>query len=130
MQLKSITNVKDIPFAGVQFVKTDKSITEVIIGKLRIRKGESYSAALQVLIEAPHEEAKRYRLTATIEGFDPKVSYFDTKYEADSAANPLMDKGAEALVEEVTVLINDNGDVVGLAGEAVALPATDEMVPF
>ena len=130
MQLKTISAAKDIPFGGVEFVKTDKKITEVIVGgKLRIRVGDAYSGSLTVLVEQPFEEAKKHRLTATIDGFDPKVSYFDSKYEADSAGAALEDKGASIAVEEVTVNINDSGEVVGIVGDAQpALPETD--IPF
>lgn len=130
MQLKSITSAKDAGIPGIEFVKTDKSITEVIIGgKLRIRKGESYQSALQVLIEQPFEEAKRFRTTATIEGFDPKVSYHDGRWEADQAAQALIAKGADATVEEVTVHLDDSGQVVGEAGNPATV-ATDSDLPF
>lgn len=129
MQLKTVTNVKDIPFGGIEFVKTDKQITEIIIGgKLRIRKGESYNAALQVLIETPFEEVKRHRLTATIDGFDPKVSYHESKYDAECAGALLEDKGAAIQVEEVTVGINDAGLIVP-AEEPQGAPES-ELVPF
>ena len=132
MQLKTVTTVKDIPFSGIEFVKTDKQITEIIIGgKLRIRKGESYNAALQVLIEAPYEDGKRWRLTATIEGFDPKVSYHESKYDAESAGAVLEDKGAAIQVEEVPVCIDDAGNVVPAPdAQAVQDVPESEMIPF
>lgn len=131
MQLKTITNVKDIPFPGVEFIKTDKAITEIIIGKLRIRKGESYSPGLQVLVEAPFDEVSRFRMTAKIDGFDPKVSYHETKYDAETAGNKLADKGADITVDQVEVLVDDAGDVVA-AGEGKSLPVADPLdaIPF
>ena len=130
VQLKTITNAKELPFGGIEFVKTDKQITEVIIGgKLRIRKGESYNAALKVLVEAPYEEVKKHRLTATIDGFDPKVSYHDSKYDAECAGNPLEDKGASIKVEEVTVHVDDAGNVVAPISAQEAAPDLAE-IPF
>ena len=130
MQLKTITNARELPFGGIEFVKTDKQITEVIIGgKLRIRKGESYNAALQVLVEAPYEEVKKHRLTATIDGFDPKVSYHDSKYDAECAGNPLEDKGASVKVEEVMVHIDDAGNVIAPADPSEPVRELDE-IPF
>lgn len=131
MQLKTITNAADAPFAGIEFVKVDKAVTEVIIGKLRIRKGENYGKALEVLIEAPHEEAERYRLTAKLEGFAPTVTFFDSKYEADSAGATFEDKGATIAVEKVTALIDDTGKIVGVLGEPLPITVqNDELVPF
>lgn len=123
MQLKTITAAKDCGIAGIEFVKTDKNITEIIIGgKLRIRRGESYSSNLVVLIEQPYEEAKRYRATATIEGFDPKVSYHESDYDARTATANLP-SGAEIVIDEVTAHIDDNGNIVAAftAGEPQAI---------
>ena len=130
MHLKTVTATKDLPFGGIEFVKTDKSITEVIIGgKLRIRKGESYNAALQVLVEAPYETVTRHRLTATIDGFDPKVSFHESKYDAEKAGALLEGKGAEIVVEEVTVAIDDAGNIVPAEAATVSVPEAD-LVPF
>lgn len=130
MQLKTITHAKDAPFGGVEFVKTDKHITEVVIGgKLRIRTGESYNNSLKVLVEQPHEEVERHRVTAKIDGFDDKVVYFDTAYEANNSAAEFEGKGATATVEKVTALINDAGEVVGIKGDAEASDCSSD-VPF
>lgn len=131
MQLKTITTAKDAGIAGIEFVKTDKAITEVIIGgKLRIRKGESYGKALEVLIEQPFEEAKRHRATAKLDGFDPKITYHDSDYDARSATAS-MPSLAEVTIEEVTVYLDDNGDVVGTKDdEPVAAKADYFAIPF
>ena len=131
MQLKTVTATKDLPFTGIEFVKTDKAITEVIIGgKLRIRKGESYNASLQVLVEAPYEEVKRHRLTATIEGFDPKISFHESKYDAESAGALLEDKGATVSVEEVTVGVDDDGNIVQSVGSSKETVTKACDIPF
>lgn len=128
MQLKTITAAKDCGIADIEFVKVDKAITEIIIGgKLRIKRGESYGSNLVVLIEQPYEEAKRFRATATIEGFDPKISYHESDYDARTAtAN--MPAGAEVTVDEVTVHVDDNGKIVAAfsAGE----PQEIDDLPF
>lgn len=132
MRLQSVKSAKDTGVPGVQFVYTDKQITEVVFGKLRIRKGESYSAALQVLVEKPFDEAKRHRMVGKMAGFPDAVSYHEHSHEAEQAANELRDKGAEATVTEVTVLLNDDGEVVSEAEEGVeptAAPTAFE-VPF
>ncbi len=130
MHLKSVKLASDLPFKGVELVRVDKNITEVIIGgKLRIRCGPSYSSTLEVLVEAPFETAQRHRVTATIEGFDPKVEYFDGEYEAKSAAAKFEDKGATATVEKVDVQIDDAGTVVS-TGEPAPADNDEELVPF
>src|SRR6185312_6055094 len=97
-----------------EFIKTDKAITEVVIGgKLRIRVANTYSNSLAVLVEQPFEEAKRFRMTAKLDGFDPKISYHEQRYEAEAAAGDLASKGAETAVEEITVRLNEDGEVVG-----------------
>lgn len=130
MHLKSITSAKDAPFPNIEFVKVDKDVTEVIIGgKLRIRKGESYNASLQVLVATPHEEAKRFRMTATIDGFDPKISYHEYPHEADNAAADLARKGAETKVDEITVLIDENGAILPTL-DAKPVDANGDDIPF
>lgn len=112
MKLTSIKSAAETGVEGIEFVYTDKAITEVIIGKLRIRKGESYSPTLQVLIEAPYEKAERFRLIGTIPGFPDAVSYHDTSWDAEAAANNLGANGAETRVEQGWALIDDAGAVV------------------
>lgn len=126
MQFKSIKNATELPFRGVELVKVDGAITEVIIGsKLRIRKGESYAPGLVLLVEAPFESVKRHRVTATVEGFDPKVMHFEDSYSAQEAQRDYERKGAETSCEEVSVMVNDGGEFVA------APPQTDiEEIPF
>lgn len=128
MQLKTITNANDAPFPGVEFVKTDKHITEVVIaGKLRVRVGESYNNSLKVLVETPHVEETRWMATATIEGFGEKVEYFAGEHEARAAFAELEGKGADVSVARVTALVDENGKVVGVSGED---KSTESGLPF
>lgn len=130
MQLVSVKTAKEVPFP-VEFVFADKNIVEVIVGKLRIRKGESYSAALNVLIEQPHVTEDRYRVTAKLDGFASVERFFQHKHEAENAANDLTAKGADADVERVSVLINEAGEIVGTAdGEPVKVANDGEVIPF
>ncbi len=131
MQLKSIKTAKEAPFAGVEFVKTDKNITEVIIGgKLRIRASGTYSADLSIFVEQPYEEAKRHRVTASIDGFDPKISYHDDSYSAGQVARDFEAKGATVEISEVTVFLNDNGDVVEVATTGTSSSPVSDDLPF
>jgi len=131
MILKTIKTVAETGMLGIEFVTTDKAITEVIIGSLHIRKGENYSKGLEVLIEAPYEKEERYRLTGTILGFPPAVSYHDTKYEAESAGAKLEDAGAKWSVELVDVMIDGEGKIVSeeLLG-TLSKPSTVDNIPF
>lgn len=125
-QFKSIKSAKDTGLDGIEFIKTDSQITEVVVGgKLRIKRGESYNQNLIVLIEQPFEEAKRFKMTAKIDGFDPKISYHEGRYEAETAAHELEGKGADATVEEVTVLVDEDGEFAGEVGEATAVERED-----
>lgn len=127
MHLKTVTNAKEVAMLGLSFVKTDKAITEVIIGSLHIRKGESYQPGLQVLMEAPFSEETKWRLTATIKGFDPKVSYHDSNYDAGVASNDLSSE-AETEIVEVRVMVDDNGAIVSTLGNST--PINPSEVPF
>jgi hypothetical protein len=125
----------DIPVKGVELVRVDKNISEVIIGgKLRIRCGPAYSSTLEVLIEAPFETQQRHRVTATIEGFAPTVEHFETEYEAASSAAKFEDKGATAVVDKVDVQIDETGAVVSgppaLAPAAPAAHDDGDILPF
>lgn len=131
MQLKTITSAKDLPFAGIEFVKTDKVITEVIIGgKVRIKQDGTYSNNLKVMIEAPYEEATRHRVTAKIDGFDPKVQHFEASFDATRAQQEFENKGAEVTVEQVTVFVDDAGEVVPGAAAEQATASADLEIPF
>lgn len=126
MNYKTVRTAADLPFKGVELVRVDKTIKEVIVGgKLRISLG-GYGTSLDVAVLTPLESAKRYRLTATIEGFAPTVQYFETEYEALTAGNPLEDKGAAIKVEPVDVLIDDAG-VIQTAADA---PEVESDIPF
>lgn len=128
MKLKSIKFAKEAGFEGVEFVKVDNQIREVVIGNLHIRKGDSYNSALEVLIEAPYETVKRHRLSATIKGFPPATSYHESKYEAEDKAAELENAGAETLIEELSVFIDDAGNVVSVANDDA--PTAADPDPF
>ena len=128
MKLKSIKQPNEAGVDGIQFVKVDNVITEIILGKLHIRKGDSYNRALEVLIEAPYETQTRYRLTGKIVGFPVAVSYHDSDYDAQCAGAKLEDAGATFTVESVDVLIDDAGKVIGVADDASSAIAADPTV--
>lgn len=129
MQLKSIKTPAEAHFANVEFVKVDGAITEVVIGgKLRIRKGESYSNTLQVLVEAPGEILKRYRVEATLEGFAPTVEYHENSYDADERVRHFEKLGASAAKTYGDVLVSETGAIT----ETPLVAATPELeeLPF
>lgn len=130
MQLNSVKSAADLPFKGIELVKTDATITGVIVGgKLHI-KTDGYGS-LKVLVEAPGERVKRHRVAATLEGFGDKTEYFENSWDADTAAGKLETLGAKVERSEVQVVI----DAFGVVVEADAAPATtaatfDAEVPF
>jgi len=126
MILKSIKTAAETGIEGIEFVTVDKQVVEIVLGKLRIRKGENYTKGLEVLVEAPFEREERYRLTGKLTGFPDAVSYHATKYEAESAGALLEDSGGKITVELVDVLIGPDGSLVG---EADASPKTAD-IPF
>ena len=130
MKLTTVKTANETGIPGLEFVYTDKNITEVILGKFRIRKGESYHNSLQVLIETPFETAERYRLTGTIEGFPDAVSYHDDSYSAGTASAALEDKGAKVAVEKVSVLIDDGGNIIEATGGAPVSQDNGSDLPF
>jgi hypothetical protein len=111
MILKTIKTANETGISGIEFVMTDKAITEIIIGKLHIRKGESYAKALDVLIEAPFDQETRWKLTGTLNGFPDAVTYHTTKYDADAAGACIEDVGGAISVKQVEVLIDELGAV-------------------
>jgi hypothetical protein len=130
MQLKTVKTTRDLPFKGVELIKVDNQIREVVIGgKLRVKMGASYSNSLEVLVEEPFQTAQRHRVTATIEGFDPKVEHFENSFDADRAAERFKERGATVERDQVSALIDDAGAVVGETPPPVAEPVLDDL-PF
>jgi hypothetical protein len=111
MILKTIKTANETGISGIEFVMTDKAITEIIIGKLHIRKGESYAKALEVLVEAPFDQETRWKLTGTLNGFPDAVSYHASKYDADASGACIEDVGGAVSVKQVEVLIDELGSV-------------------
>lgn len=131
MKLNSIKTAAETGLHGIEFVTVDKAIVEVVIaGRIRIRKSESYSSTLQVLVEQPFEEAKRWRMTATIDGFRPAVSYHEHEYEAHDAAGKFPPSAITEIVE-VAVLVDERGEVVFNENGEVGVATLDPMdLPF
>lgn len=133
MLLKTIKTAADLPFKGIELITVDKQITEVIIGgKLRIRRGDTYGSNLALLVEQPFEIAKRFQLTATRDGFDPKISYFENRWEADTAASNYGGIDVTTAVEEVEVQIDEAGEVVNAVMNGAATTTRPELcdIPF
>ncbi|MFN4296764.1 MAG: hypothetical protein ACK4FB_07960 [Brevundimonas sp.] len=129
MQLKTVKTAADLPYAGVELVTVDKTVTEVIIGKMRVRAGQY--TGLAVVVETPGDAVKRHRVTAVLEDFGTKVEHYEHSFEADSAVSKLERLGATVTRDEVTVLVNELGAVVGDAPAPSATTAPEyEPLPF
>lgn len=127
MHFKTIKTAADLPIKGVELVKIDNTLNEVIIaGRVHIRY-VNYGG-LQVLIEAPGETAKRYRVTAKLSGFPDAVEYHENSYTADERVSHFKEAGAEVSKDFVDVLITDAGAVV--EGDAAPVAPDFEEVPF
>lgn len=125
--LKSIKLATEAGIPGIEFVKRDGSIYEVIIGKLRITSQYGLTAA----VEQPYETVKRYRVTATVKGFGTKVEYFPDYPEAIAAEAAFTSAGIEATRDHIEVLVDEAGNIVDAPTPAAAVGVTDDqMVPF
>jgi hypothetical protein len=110
MQLKTVKSASDLPFKGIELVKIDNMVSEVIIaGKLRIKPGQY--GGIQVLVETLGETVTRTRLTAALDGFPDAVKHFEHSWQADEAERAFKDKGATVTRETVSVLIDELGEV-------------------
>lgn len=127
MQLKSVKTAADLPFKGVELIKTDNTVTEVIIGGTLHVKAGQYSG-IQVLVRTPGEQVDRYRMTAMLEGFAPTVEHFEYEHQADSVAEDFKRRGAEATVEKVRVIVDELGAVTADA-EPTQAPKLEDL-PF
>lgn len=134
MQFKTVKTAADLPFSGVELVRVDKAIREVVIGgRLRIKVANTYSSDLELLVAAPFETATRHRVTATLDGFDPKVVHFEHDFEATNAAADFEAKGAKVAIERVEVLLDEAGQVVADSANdtsPVASAEAAEPLPF
>lgn len=127
MNFKTIKSAADLPIKHVEIVKTDSAITEVIIAGCVHVRGDY--GPLKIMVAQPYETADRYRMTATTPGFDPKVTYHDNQWDADSAAKA-FDGDVTTVVERLSVLIDGAGVVVGPADAASRAAPELAEIPF
>lgn len=113
MNYKSIKLASEAPFP-IELVKLDTTIKAVVINGLRIEA----DYGLKVMVEQPYEEATRHRVTATIDGFGAKVLHFENRYEGGSEIAALESAGAKIEREDVKVLIDEKGQIVGEVSRA------------
>lgn len=129
MKLATVKTARETGIPGIEFVYTDKHVTEIILGKVRIRMGESYNNSLKVLIETPFDTTERHRVTAKLEGFPDAVSFHDSEYEANRASSDFPSQ-AVVTVERVTVNIDEAGNVTVADKAAPEAPADVTDPPF
>jgi hypothetical protein len=112
----------------VELVTKDGTITGLRIGLLHCTV-EQYNV-LTVHREVPYEEAKRYKLVAKVQGFAPATSYHETSYERSDARKAFGPGTEFEEADNVPVLLDDNGTVVGEAGEGTPVAASDDDITF
>lgn len=109
----------------VEFTTKDSAFTGLRVGQLHIGFGQ-YGSSLDLSVESPYDPAKRYRVTATAQGFPPAVSYHEEWAEATAKRDSYGDAVTVELdTNQVDVLLNDAGEVVcevGPGGPSEALP--------
>lgn len=111
MQWMTAKTPADIGLEGAEYEIIDKLIVEVRIGNVRIRKGENYGKALEILVEKPREKVEKHRLTVKVKGFPDAVTFHDDNYSAERAMSdyPHFD---EYSIDAVTVEVDDAGSPV------------------
>lgn len=94
----------------VEFMTKDSSVVGIRIGTLHVAKGD-YSG-LEVLREANLEEARRYRVTATAQGFTPQTTYHEDYTEATVKRDGFGEGVTVEMTDNVPVLVDAAGNVV------------------
>lgn len=123
---RSVKVADDAQFPGLELVKRDNSIVAVVIDHLRIES----DYGLRVLVHEPYRTVDRYRVEATIEGFDPVRRFFEHEHEANKAKTTFEERGATVTTEKVKALVDENGNVVGEAAGFGADADLDTPIPF
>lgn len=122
---RSVKTADETGVYGLELIKRDKSVYAVELHGIRIES----DYGLRVLVREPFERVERHRVTATVEGFDPKVMHFETKHSADRCATDYENKGATVTNEAVTCLLGEAGEIVGEVTNDSAAAFPDN-VPF
>ena len=122
MKLKTIKTEREVIAAivaggtSIEMTSENSNITQLRIGNLVIR---SEYGSLKVMSVEEFEEATRYRVTAQVQGFEPRIEFFENYSDASEFKRSFGD-GVEVTVDEdVKVLVDDDGDVVGVHADAV-----------
>ena len=114
----------DVTLNGVtvEFVTEDKAVKEVRVrdaeGNLMVvKKGSDYGEALRVLVPAPLEQQKRYKLSGNFLNLTPVSEFFEDKHEADGRLEEYRAKAPHSddcglKVEPVDVLVDETGAVI------------------
>lgn len=122
MKLKTIKTLSEVCEAlsqpqqmdrpPVELTEKDGSIRTVRIGGLQI----TGTYGLEVTKEVEFEDAKRYRVTAKVEGFTPSVTYYEM-YSDAAAKRDSYGAGVDVTIDEsVAVLLDNDGNVVSEVG--------------
>lgn len=136
MQLKTIKTSQELRTALLQpqqgdannfaeLIFKDKSVIGARIGTVHF-KVASYN--FEASVEVPFEEAKRYRVEVKHPNFETVIRFFENDYEANEfmcSYDNISD--AEVIKEQVTVQLDDSGNIVDLGAAPISL---DQEVPF
>ena len=100
----------------VELTTRNGTVVGVRVGSLHVTS----TYGLEVAREVQHEEETRYRMTASIKGFEPRVEYFDDYGKALELKRSFDDNAEVTLDENVKVLVDGSGKIIGEVGQQTA----------
>ena len=113
----------------IEIRTVDGTVKALRIGGLHCEQ-ESYSS-FRMLAERNTEEVSGHRVRATVEGFATQVFRF-TDYAAAVAKRDSFPDAVAVELDEVTLIVNEAGEIVSDVEEELAKPAADasDDLPF
>lgn len=115
----------------VEFTSKDGTFSAVRIGHLHIAPG-SYGSGIDLSVEQPFDAASRYKVTATVQGFQPCTTYHEAYGDATAKRDSYGDGVTVEFdgTKQVDVLVDEQGNVVREVGpEPAAEPAAPAADP-
>jgi hypothetical protein len=133
MKLKTIKTEAEVRRACSMYADDRRPMVEItsVNGSIRaVRIGSLHIAAsygLEVSREVPHEEETRYKLVASAKGLPTMTQYFDDYGKMLDAKREFGDGVEVETFDNVKVLVDGNGTVVGEVETAQPVPQHDEL---
>lgn len=110
---------------AVEFTTKDGAFTAIRLGTLHVGFGQ-YGSSLELTVENPYDAASRHKVTATVQGFAPAVTYHEDWAAATKQRDSYGDGATvELSTDRVDVLVDEGGNVVREVGTA-----PDDDLPF